>query len=154
MKIRYFFPLLAALSISGTAFGAGATYQTKFIGKGDFQSMNWGEGKVTAGWINGISQVTASTSKTILAGVQTTTRCAVMSQRGTIEAYCSTTDGDGDVQHMLNKRSADDMKSGRGTIQLMGGTGKYAKLTGNCTYGVTYYTDNWLMTDANCEASE
>lgn len=153
MKIRYLFALLAALSISSTAFGAGATYQNKFIGKGDYQSMNWGEGKVTTGWINGIAEVTASTSKTILAGVKTTARCAVMSQRGTIEAYCSATDGDGDVQHTLNKRSAGDMKSGRGTIQLMGGTGKYDRLTGNCTYSVTYYTDNWVETDSNCEVN-
>ena len=50
-----------------------------------------------------------------------------------LEAPCTTTDGSGDRWFTLSHRSVGDIATGGGgRWQLMGGTGKYAGVTGNC----------------------
>ena len=39
---------------------------------------------------------------------------------------------------------------GDGRWQLMGGTGKYAGVTGTCTYDTSYLTQERVVTEAKC----
>ena len=39
---------------------------------------------------------------------------------------------------------------GEGRWQLMGGTGKYAGVTGTCTYDTSYLTQDRVVTEGEC----
>jgi len=36
-------------------------------------------------------------------------------------------------------------------LQLLGGTSKFADVTGSCSYETEYLADNWLATVAECK---
>ena len=40
---------------------------------------------------------------------------------------------------------------GKGTQTLIGGTGKYAGITGTCEYTVEYLPDNRIVTQGSCD---
>ena len=42
---------------------------------------------------------------------------------------------------------------GGGRWELHGGTGKYAAVTGRCTYQTQYLDDGWLVATGTCEWS-
>ena len=42
---------------------------------------------------------------------------------------------------------------GGGRWELHGGTGKYAAVTGSCTYQTQYLDDGWLVATGTCEWS-
>ena len=72
-----------------------------------------------------------------------------------LEAPCTTTDGSGDRWYTLSHRSVGDTAAGGGgggdgRWQLMGGTGKYAGVTGTCTYDTSYLTQERVVTEAKC----
>ncbi len=70
-----------------------------------------------------------------------------------LEAPCTTTDGSGDRWYTLSNRSDGDTAAGGGgdgRWQLMGGTGKYAGVTGTCTYDTSYLTQERVVTEAKC----
>lgn len=70
-----------------------------------------------------------------------------------IRAACTLTDASGDSWFSLAKRSVGDIEeggAGAGQWELMGGTGKYAGLSGNCPYDVEYLLGNHLVSTAEC----
>jgi hypothetical protein len=70
-----------------------------------------------------------------------------------LEAPCVSTDTSGDKVFSVAKRSAGDVDAGSGAegkSELLGGTGKYAGLTGSCTYKVDFLPGNRLVTISKC----
>ena len=70
-----------------------------------------------------------------------------------LEAPCTTTDESGDRWYTLSQRSAGDTATGgggEGRWELMGGTGKYAGVTGTCTYNTSYLTQDRVVTEGKC----
>ena len=68
-----------------------------------------------------------------------------------LEAPCTTTDGSGDRWYTLSHRNAGDIAAGgggEGRWILMGGTGKYAGVTG--TYDTSYLTEDRVVTVGTC----
>jgi hypothetical protein len=60
----------------------------------------------------------------------------------------------GDTLLLLFRRRAGDLAagtSGDGTLQLMGGTGRFAGVEGQCRYKVDNLPGNWNVTIARCE---
>jgi len=57
-----------------------------------------------------------------------------------LEAPCAAPDASGDKSFALSKRSAGDAETGGGDgrQEIVGGTGKYAGITGSCTFTVEY----------------
>ena len=58
-----------------------------------------------------------------------------------LEAPCAAPDASGDKSFALSKRSAGDTETGGGgdgRQEIVGGTGKYAGITGSCTFTVEY----------------
>ena len=61
------------------------------------------------------------------------------------------TDTSGDQWLTVSKRSTGG--GGGGMVELLGGTGKYAGITGSCSYTVKYLPDDWASVEMNREWS-
>ena len=64
------------------------------------------------------------------------------------------TDSDGDKRFVNGRRSAGDIAvggGGRGTQEMIGGTGKYEGITGNCEYTTAYLPENRIVTTGTCD---
>ena len=64
------------------------------------------------------------------------------------------TDSDGDKRFVNGRRSAGDIAvggGGRGTQEIIGGTGKYEGITGNCEYTVAYLPENRIVSAGTCD---
>ena len=64
------------------------------------------------------------------------------------------TDSDGDKRFVNGRRSAGDIVvggGGRGTQEIIGGTGKYEGITGNCEYTVAYLPENRIVSAGTCD---
>ena len=72
-----------------------------------------------------------------------------------LESSCVTTNAAGEKQFWLAQRTLGDIgvagQGGEGRLQLLGGTGKFADVTGSCSYETEYLADNWLATLAECK---
>ena len=57
-----------------------------------------------------------------------------------------------DKMYLVSKRRAGDVEEGGGGggIELQGGSGKYAGVTGTCTYDTSYLANDRLVTMTEC----
>ena len=58
---------------------------------------------------------------------------------------------DGDRWFTLAARQGKDGSSTEGQSEMLGGEGKYAGITGLCTYAVTALPDRWQTTTIMCD---
>ena len=73
-----------------------------------------------------------------------------------LEAPCVNVDDDGDRLYSVARRDQGTIGAaggGGGRWELHGGTGKYAAVTGRCTYQTQYLDDGWLVATGTCEWS-
>ncbi len=71
-----------------------------------------------------------------------------------LEADGVATFSSGDTLLLLFRRQSGDLAagtSGEGTLQLMGGSGRFSGVSGQCKYKVDNLPDNWNVTTAKCE---
>ena len=114
---------------------------------------------VTGGSLEGTSTVIRGSSEPFSDGEHGLITCVVYAKKldkGIIdlEAPCTTVGVSGDSFDTLSKRSAGDVRVGggdEGRFVLLGGTGKYAGVTGVCAYGTKYLPNDRLVTTAECE---
>ena len=114
-------------------------------------------GTVSIGNLEGTVTTLASSGEPFAQGEHSLITClfyAKSTAEGvSIEAPCTTTDGSGDRWYTLSRRDAGDIASGgggEGRLELMGGTGKYAGVTGTCTYEASYLTQDRVVTEGEC----
>ena len=114
-------------------------------------------GTVTVGTLEGTVTTLASSGEPFTQGDHSLITClfyAKTTAEGvSLEAPCTTTDGSGDRWYTLSHRSVGDIATGgggEGRWQLMGGTGKYAGVTGTCTYDTSYLTQDRVVTEGEC----
>ena len=70
-----------------------------------------------------------------------------------LEAPCTLTDLSGDQLYLLAERRQGDVgagSGGQGNQRIVGGTGKYAGITGNCPYTTSYLPNRWVVSRATC----
>ena len=70
-----------------------------------------------------------------------------------LDAPCTNTDSSGDRWFSLSKRTVGDTAvggGGKGRMELLGGAGKYARVTGSCTCTTRYLADNLVVSQRNC----
>lgn len=113
---------------------------------------------ITGGPLQGTATVIESSGGPFADGANYRLTCVVYGKRSDagldLEAPCTHTDSEGDEWHVVAIRRAGDTEvggGGQGIRRILGGTGKYAGVTGNCPYTTSYMPDNWAVSTAVCE---
>lgn len=157
-------PVAAAASIvllcaAGTAAaGQSGTVElvTSFVR--DYVSFDHAGGTVTGGILRGTTTVTGSSGGPFALGESNLVVCLVYATKTDagmdLEAPCTNTDASGDTWFWRARRTAGDTEAGgggEGLRELLGGTGKYAGVSGTCTYSTRYLAENRSVSVASCE---
>lgn len=124
----------------------------------DYATLEHAVGTVSAGTLEGTATILASSGEPFTEGEHNLITCIVYAKSTAegidLEAPCTTTAASGDRWYTLSHRSGGDVSEGgggEGLWELMGGTGKYAGVTGSCTYEVSYLAENQAVTEAKCD---
>ena len=123
----------------------------------DYTTIDHGEVQFTGGTILGTATVLRTSGGPFIEGAASIVSCVILartSESGVdLEAPCTMTDGEGDHLYHVAKRSSGDIKEGgggEGRVEFLGGTGKYAGISGTCSYETAYLPDNHSVTIADC----
>lgn len=123
----------------------------------DYATLEHAVGTVTAGTLAGTVTTLASSGEPFTEGEHSVITCMVYAKSTAegmnLEAPCTMIDASGDEWYTLSHRSMGDVSEGgggEGRWELMGGTGKYAGVTGSCTYEVSYLAENQAVTEGKC----
>ena len=113
---------------------------------------------ISGGPLRGTVTVTGSSGGPFVEGESGLVAClvhATESEAGLdLEAPCTHTDPSGEQWYVLATRRAGDTEAGGGGAghrELLGGTGKYAGVTGSCTYRTSYLEENRSVSRSQCE---
>ena len=113
---------------------------------------------VIGGSSSGTNTTTQSSGGPFVEGSSGLMECIVLAKKSAagldLEAYCTSTDTAGDKVFSVAKRKSGDVNpgtAGEGRSELLGGTGKYSGLTGNCAYKIENLTGNRLVSISNCQ---
>ena len=162
------FAALAALALSPAALAQSEGQMTLNLGfTYDYTHVQHGDTKFTAGPLQGPVTVTNSSGGDLFPkGRSFLWSCVVFAETRSdgglaLTAPCTSTetpqDG-GDMFFPVHLRSDGNLgatdQGGGGRVELRGGTGKYAGLTGRCTYEVTYLDDSFGTTAVDCTWSK
>ena len=158
--------MAAAALLAAAGFGFGA--QTAFAEESgsfralmsvvtDYTTIDHAGAKVTGGSSTGTSTVLQSSGPPFAEGATHLLTCVVyatVSEAETdVRGNCTITDASGDSWFALAQRRVGDIEAGDGGAgrwEMMGGTGKYAGLSGSCPYDVQYLPGNRLVTSSDC----
>ena len=124
----------------------------------DYTTIDHAGGAVTAGTLVGTSTILESSGPPFVKGERSVARCLIYvrsSREGAVEleSPCTHTDGSGDEIYLLARRKEGDIAEGgggAGRFEIMGGTGKYADVSGECTYVARYLPANHADTASKC----
>lgn len=158
--------LVMALAVAMTGLLAGvaavAEESNSFRSLGsfnrDYTTIEHAGGKVTGGSLTGTITVTESSGEPFRVGHSSLIACVVYSNvpdegAPDIEASCTSTDAAQNRQYMIATRRSGDMGDsggGDGRLELLGGTGIFAGISGSCTYTTEYLSDSWHVSDSKC----
>ena len=124
----------------------------------DYTSIPHSDGTVVGGTSQGTSTVIESSGGPFVAGEHSQVTCVVLAWRSDagldLEAPCTMTAAEGDELYLVSRRRAGDVEegtSGGGSIELMGGTGMFAGVTGACAYETDYLANDRLVTWMDCD---
>ena len=166
--MRRFFGGAAALAVAaGLAFGAGSalaaesgTFEFYESAVHDYSTMKHADADVTVGPLHGTATIVKSSGGPFREGANFGATCLVYARKTKkgvhLEAPCAFTDAAGDKLWLIARRSMGDIQvggGGRGVQRIVGGTGKYAGVTGNCPYRTDYLPDKWLVSKSTCSWS-
>ena len=123
----------------------------------DYTEIDHAGGTIIGGTLAGVSTVLESSGAPFVKGGHSLAKCVVYAKRWatgmTAQAPCTLTDGSGGKLYYMSKRSVGSIEEGgggKGGIELLGGTGRYAGVTGNCTYEVDYLANNRHVAVTDC----
>ena len=122
----------------------------------EYVTVDHGTEVYVGGFLRGTSTITASSGGPFVVDEPSVTECLVFSRRSdesiTIETPCVSEDSDGDVFFTSGTRDQGTTieAGGEGRVALRGGTGKYEKVRGSCSYRARY-VDGWVMIIGSCE---
>lgn len=120
-------------------------------------SVQMGDTTVTARGGNGTVTFIRSSGGPFVEGLSGSTQYASFSKKTPtgfeLEADGVATFSAGDTLLLVFKRKSGDLApgtSGEGVLNLSGGTGRFAGVSGQCKYKVENLTGNWNVTIAKC----
>ena len=134
------------------------TYESVSSFVHDYTKFDFADKKIISGPLHGTDTITKSSGGPFVLGESSVFVCAVYVKKSDagmdLEAPCATTDSSGDVTYVIARRRAGDTETGgggEGRQEIVGGTGKYAGMTGSCTYTVEYVAGNRGITILSCQ---
>ena len=112
----------------------------------------------TGGPLHGTFTVTGSSGGPFAEGQSDLATCLVHSRKSEagmdLETPCTNTDASGERWFLIAVRKAGDIQvggGGEGRQELLGGTGKYAGLSGTCVYTADYLSEDRVVSQGRCE---
>ena len=152
----------AATAISVAAQTAAADESGRFTALAslvtDYTMIEHPGGTIVGGASAGTNTVLEGSGGPFVAGAHSHVTCVVYGKRSTtglaLEAPCTSTTAAGDKLYSISKRSAGGVKAGAGgagSLELLGGTGQFAGVTGVCTYRTAYLAENRVVTMSDCK---
>ena len=124
----------------------------------DYTVIEHPGGTIVGGASAGTNTILQSSGGPFPAGEHTRVNCVVYGKRSgaglELEAPCISTAGAGDKLYSISKRSAGGVEEGAdgaGSIELLGGTGRFAGVTGKCTYQTAYLAEGRVVTMSDCK---
>ena len=152
-----FIAAVAALAMPQLALAESGTYEAVYAFVPNYVSFEYNNGTVTAGSNRGTSTVIDSTGGLFVKGQTSGQECAILAKKTAaginLDADCTVTDLSGDKMfHHATRRAGEATQgSAGGTDQIIGGTGKYAGITGHCNYSVQFVPDNRGVSTSKCQ---
>ena len=126
----------------------------------NYAKSEFGDTTVTAGGSSGTITVTKSNGAPFVEGTSGLIQCIVFAKKSPagmdLEADCPATFSSDDTLLMVSKRKSGDVvagSSGEGTSQIVGGTGRFAGMSGQCKYKVDYLAGNRVVSINRCQWS-
>ena len=123
----------------------------------DYTMIEHPGGTIVGGASAGTNTVLESSGGPFAAGEHSHVTCVVYGKRSAaglqLEASCASTTAAGDKFYLISKRSTGGVEEGAGgagSLELLGGTGKFAGVTGTCTYQTAYLAESRLVTTSDC----
>ncbi len=145
---------IVALMLAAMAVAETGTFRMVLGGQHDYTIFGFVGQIIVGGAIEGVGTITKSSGDPFVVGERGRSTCMVYSKQNAadleffdFESPCIMSYG-GDTLFTLTK--------GVGTVadvslRIVGGTGKFAGITGSCSYQIEYLEDDWLATTAGCE---
>ena len=147
--------LYAAQAVAAGESGS-FSYVASFVY--DYTTLEHAEQTFTGGPLHGTITVTGSSGGPFAEGQTGVTTCFVYSRKSDagldLETPCTNTDASGEQWFIMAIRKAGDIQvggGGEGRQEFMGGTGKYAGLSGACTYTADYLSGDRVVSQGRCE---
>ena len=153
---------VAAVAIPLTMQTAGAEERGSFTALAsldtDYTTIEHAGGTIVGGTSAGTNTVIESSGAPFAVGGHSNIACVVYGKRSAagleVEAPCTSVNAAGDKLYSLSKRRAGGVgegAGGAGSLELLGGTGKFAGVTGSCAYDVAYLAKGRLVSTMECE---
>ena len=147
------------LSLAATAVAETGTFRMIRVWQHSYTTFEFAGQTITGGALEGTSTVLESSGGPFLVGEHGRVTCMVYAKQGEmgldLEAPCVTTNAAGEKLFSLAQRTLGDVggagQGGEGRWQLLGGSGRFAGITGGCSYETEYLEDNWLVSMMECE---
>tara|TARA_E500000178_G_scaffold271705_1_gene269769 strand:+ start:109 stop:600 length:492 start_codon:yes stop_codon:yes gene_type:complete len=160
MKFIFTFTILFFIFIFN-AFSEEGSYELSYVGSHNLAKVNTMNGTVTGGKLEGIAIIMKSKGKLYQAGQNFENTCIILSKKESknknseLEAFCESTDLESGYKtftyNIRKEGTADSGSKGRGKQTIIGGTGKYKGISGECNYTVKYLPNNKLTTVGTCD---
>lgn len=155
--MRLILSILVAGAVGMSAAVAGDEGTVRFLRTyvQDYTTIDHAGAQVTGGSLKGVVTVIDASDGPFTPGEHFPVTCVVTSKSAgqdfKLEAPCSAEDAAGDQWYTMSRRDSGDIESGgAGTLELAGGTGAFAGVTGSCTYDVSYLDGGWVAMIADC----
>ena len=123
----------------------------------DFTTVEHADGTYFGGSLEGSTTILASSGDPFVEGGHSLSTCVAFGKRSAagvdLESACTIANASGDTLYLVAERRAGDVEAGgggQGQLELAGGTGVYAGLTGSCAYETNYLANNQVVTTTDC----
>ena len=155
MKLALSILVAGAVSMSAAAAGDEGTLRFLRTYVQDYTTIDHAGAQVTGGSLKGVVTIIDASDGPFAPGAHFRVTCVVTSKTSgqdfMLEAPCTADDASGDQWYTISKRDSGDIETGGGGgVELAGGTGAFAGVTGSCSYEVSYLDGGWTAMMADC----
>ena len=149
--------LVAAVGCAAPAAGAEKSGSFTLIGsfQHDYSAVEHADGTIFGGPLEGTGTIVESSGGLFAAGAHSHVKCVAYGRSSAagmdVESACTMTGVDGDRLYLWAKRDTGDVAGGEGSLEVQGGTGRFAGVTGQCAYESGLLAGNWVVTTSRCQ---